>query len=110
MMSGYIQVVTTTEKEDDALAIAQDLVQRRLAGCVQIVGPVRSVYRWRERVETAQEWQCWIKSREELYPQIEKAILAGHPYEEPEILALPVTEGSAGYLAWLDASLGSGCA
>jgi periplasmic divalent cation tolerance protein len=100
-MSDYIQVVTTTEHREDAERIARELVEVRLAACVQIVGPVTSIYRWRGKVETAQEWQCWIKSRSGLFPQIEQAIRRLHPYEVPEILAMPVIDGSPDYLKWL---------
>lgn len=98
----YIQVVTTTEHREDAERIARALVEERLAACVQVVGPITSTYRWRGAVETAQEWQCWAKSRRDLYDAIEQAIGRLHPYEVPEILAVPILAGSAGYLAWLD--------
>jgi periplasmic divalent cation tolerance protein len=101
-MSEYIQVVTTTEKQEDAQQIANVLVEERLASCVQIVGPIHSTYHWQGKIENAQEWQCWAKSRLELYDQIEKAIRGVHPYEVPEILAMPILTGSADYLAWLD--------
>lgn len=104
-MNEYIQVVTTTDKREDALAIASALVEQRLAACVQVTGPVTSVYRWKGRVETTEEWQCWAKSRHDRYTQIEKAIRKCHGYEEPEILAMPVTAGSKSYLAWVDAEV-----
>lgn len=102
-MSEYIQVVTTTEKEEDARRIARSLVERRLAACVQVLGPVTSTYRWQGAIETAREWQCWAKSRRELFEQIDEAIRQIHPYEVPEILALPIVAGSQSYLAWLEA-------
>ena len=104
-MSEYIQVVTTVERREDAERIARELVQRRLAACVQVVGPIASTYRWRGKIETAQEWQCWAKSRRNLYDEIERSIRELHPYEVPEILAVPVLAGSADYLAWLDAEV-----
>jgi periplasmic divalent cation tolerance protein len=104
-MSSYVQMVTTTAKQEDAERIAQALVERRLAACVQIVGPVTSVYRWQEKIETAQEWQCHIKSRGEHFATIEAAIRSLHPYEVPEIIALPIHAGSAPYLAWIDAEV-----
>jgi periplasmic divalent cation tolerance protein len=100
-MPECIQVVTTTARRDEAQRIAQALVEERLAACVQIVGPVTSTYRWQGRIETAEEWQCWAKSRLELYERIEQAIRRLHPYEVPEILAMPVVAGSAGYLEWV---------
>lgn len=101
-MADYIQVVTTTEHEQDAQTIARQLVQQRLAACVQVLGPITSTYRWEGRIETAQEWQCWAKTRRELYEQIERAIRQIHSYELPEILAVEIVAGSRGYLAWLD--------
>jgi periplasmic divalent cation tolerance protein len=68
---------------------------------VQIVGPITSTYRWQGKIETSEEWQCWAKGRSELYAQIEQAIRRLHPYEVPEILAVPVVAGSEGYLKWL---------
>ena len=105
-MPEYIQVVTTTERRDDAERIAGELVERRLAACVQIVGPIGSTYRWHGQIETTQEWQCWAKSRRDLYDQIEQAIRQLHPYEVPEILAIPIVAGSVSYLAWLDGEVG----
>jgi len=100
-MTDAIQVITTTENREDADRIAQRLVEDRLAACVQVLGPISSTYRWQGTVETAQEWQCLVKSRRQLYDQLEEAIRRIHPYDEPEILALPVLAGSEGYLAWL---------
>ena len=101
-MKNYIQVVTTTENKEDAQKIATDLVGKRLVACVQVIGPVSSTYWWREKIEEAEEWLCIMKSRKDLYEQIEKTLKRIHPYEEPEILATPIVEGSRSYLAWLD--------
>ena len=101
-MNQYIQVVTTVEKEEDAARIARALVEKRLAACVQVLGPVTSTYRWRGSIETAREWQCWAKSRQALFERIAEAIRQIHPYEVPEILALPIVAGSPDYLAWLE--------
>ena len=101
-MAEYIQVVTTTGHKEDAQAIARALVEERLAACVQVLGPITSTYRWEGEIETAQEWQCWAKSRRELYGRIEEAIVRLHPYEVPEILAVEILSGSRSYLAWLD--------
>ena len=100
-MEGFIQVMTTTEKREDAERIARRLVETRLAGCVQIVGPITSIYRWQGKIETAGEWLCLIKSRSTCYGAIEEAVRSLHPYETPEIIALPVEAGSSDYLAWL---------
>ena len=100
-MTDYIQVVTTTERKEDAESIARSLVERRLAACVQVVGPITSTYRWEGKIETSQEWQCWVKSRRQRYEEIEDAIRRLHPYEVPEILAVPILAGSRSYLTWL---------
>jgi periplasmic divalent cation tolerance protein len=102
IMASAIQVVTTTQKRQDAEKIAEVLVEKRLAACVQIVGPVLSIYRWKGNVESAEEWQCHIKTRGDLYDDVEAAIRASHPYETPEIIALPVLRGSREYLAWIN--------
>ena len=104
-MEGFIQVTTTTEQRADADRIARDLVERRLAACVQIVGPITSIYRWKGKVETAREWLCLIKSRAEHYASLEQAVRALHPYETPEIIAVPVNAGSRDYLDWLGGQL-----
>jgi periplasmic divalent cation tolerance protein len=104
-MSEYIQVVTTTERREDADRIALVLVEQRLAACVQVSGPISSTYRWRGNIETAQEWQCRAKSRNDLFPEIERAIRGLHPYEVPEILATPIIAGNGSYFDWLKEQL-----
>ena len=69
-MEEYIQVFTTTEKKEDAVKIAKTLVEKRLAGCIQIVGPIESTYWWEGDVETAEEWLLFIKTRKNLYERI----------------------------------------
>ena len=101
-MKSYIQVTTTTETKEEAEKIAQYLVEQKLAACVQITGPIASTYRWKGKVETAQEWLCLIKTREDLYDKVEKAIKELHSYETPEIIAVPIIKGSSEYLSWLD--------
>jgi periplasmic divalent cation tolerance protein len=108
-MERFIQVMTATDKREDAERIARSLVEARLAGCVQIVGPITSIYRWKGRIETAGEWLCLIKSGEERYGAIEEAIRSLHPYETPEIIAVPVTAGSRDYLDWLAGELAAPC-
>ena len=104
-MTNHTQTLTTTQTKADAQAIANALVEKRLAACVQIVGPITSTYRWHGEIETAEEWLCLIKSREDLYEQLEQAILETHPYDVPEILAVPVVSGNKRYLEWLDSEL-----
>ena len=104
-MTNYIQVVTTSESKEDAEQIAWTLVEARLAACVQIVGPIISTYRWKGATETAEEWQCLAKSRADLFAEIDETIRGLHPYEVPEIIALPIAAGSSAYLEWLEAEL-----
>jgi periplasmic divalent cation tolerance protein len=101
-METYVQVTTTTETEADAQTIASKVVEKRLAACVQIIGPITSTYRWQGKIESAEEWLCVIKSKAALYEKLEKTILEIHPYEEPEIIATPIAKGSEGYLAWVE--------
>jgi periplasmic divalent cation tolerance protein len=105
-MTDYIQVLTTTEHREDAERIARLLVEQRLAACVQVTGPITSTYRWQGQIETAGEWQCWAKTRRGLFAEIEQAIRQSHPYEVPEILAIPILDGSADYLAWVERETG----
>jgi periplasmic divalent cation tolerance protein len=104
-MESYIQVLTTTEKKEDAERIATCLVEKRIAACVQIAGPITSIYRWKGKIESALEWQCWIKSKEVLFKEIEKTIKSVHPYEVPEIIVVPIVEGSTEYLGWLESEV-----
>lgn len=104
-MTQHIQVITTTKNKTDAEKIAEVLVENKLAGCVQIIGPISSVYRWEGRMEKADEWLCLIKTTSTLYEDLETALCKIHPYKIPEILAIPVVAGSKNYLSWLDNTL-----
>ena len=104
-MEEYIQVLTTAATRDDAQAIADALVEHHLAGCVQIVGPIVSTYRWKGAVERADEWLCLIKTETRLYPTLEQFIKARHTYDTPEIIAIPIVAGSQTYLQWLSREL-----
>jgi periplasmic divalent cation tolerance protein len=105
-MEEYIQVTTTADTKETAEKIATVLVQKRLAACVQIVGPISSVYWWKGKVEKTNEWLCIVKTRKNLYEAVEASIKANHTYEVPEIIAVPIVEGSKGYISWLDEELG----
>ncbi|MBE0478046.1 divalent-cation tolerance protein CutA [Candidatus Aerophobetes bacterium] len=105
MTEEYIQVITTCEKKEDAEQIAKNLIEKRLAGCIQILGPILSTYWWKGSVERAEEWLCFIKSKKSCFADIEKTIKKIHPYEIPEIIALPIVQGSKDYLTWLGGEL-----
>ncbi len=100
-MAQHIQVHTTVEHRQDAAAIARTLVERRLAACAQILGPIASTYWWKGKIETTEEWACIAKSRLDAYPELEAAIREVHPYETPEIIATPIVAGSRDYLDWI---------
>ena len=97
-----IQVVTTTAEKKDAEALAQAVLESRLAACVQISGPIDSRYWWNGRIETVSEWLVTIKTRRDLFKRLEKLLLEKHPYDQPEIVGTTVVEVSAGYLKWLN--------
>ena len=101
MKNSYLQVITTVSGKSDAEKIARALIAKDLAACVQIGGPIKSIYRWKGRIETAKEWVCIIKTRKSFYKKVEKAIKENHPYEVPEIIAVSIVEGSKTYLKWL---------
>ena len=101
-MADHIQVTTATDSKEHAEQAATMLVERRLAACVQIVGPIQSVYHWQGKIESGEEWLCVAKTRRELYDQVEAAIRESHPHDEPEIIATEIVAGSQGYLDWLD--------
>ncbi len=96
-------VLTTAGSETQANEIAETLVGRRLAACVNIVGPICSVFRWEGEIQTEEERLLVIKSRTTSFQEIEKAILEVHSYECPEIIQLPIHAGFKHYLAWLGA-------
>jgi periplasmic divalent cation tolerance protein len=102
-MKEYIQVFTTVEKREDAERIASSVVNKRVAACAQVIGPIQSTYWWKGKVEEAGEWLLMMKTRQDLFSSLEKEIRAVHPYEVPEIIALPIVAGSASYLQWIEA-------
>lgn len=104
-MTGYIQVLTTIDTKNGAQRIARAIVEKRLAGCVQVIGPITSTYWWEGTIESAEEWLCLIKSQADVYSRLEKAIRDVHSYDVPEILAVPVAEGNQRYLDWLGGEL-----
>lgn len=101
MAAAAILVLTSLPDGDSARRLARELVEARLAACVQIGAPVESLYHWRGRLETATEVPVAIKTRSAAWPDLERAIRASHPYELPEIVAVPIEKGLPGYLAWL---------
>jgi periplasmic divalent cation tolerance protein len=100
-------VYCTCPDHDTALRIAQALVDQHLAACVNVVPGLTSVYRWQGQRETALEVLLLIKTQQAVYPELEAALLALHPYELPEIIAVPIEAGLPAYLSWIETGTGA---
>ena len=103
MAVAAIVVLTNLPDRDSARRLAHTLVEGKLAACVNIGATVESIYHWHGQIETANEVPIAIKTRALLYSEVEAAIRRFHPYELPEIVAVPITHGSPAYLAWIAA-------
>ncbi|WP_420994473.1 divalent-cation tolerance protein CutA [Cupriavidus sp. 30B13] len=99
--SETILVMTALPDAGAAARVARAVLEARLAACVNRLAPCESEYWWRGRLETAREWPLLIKTTQDRYAALEAAIRLAHPYEVPEIVALPVVAGFAPYLAWV---------
>jgi periplasmic divalent cation tolerance protein len=106
-MTDKIVVLNTCGSGEEAERLARSLVDRRLAACVTVISPARSFYRWKGAVADSVEWLLVIKTSRPLFAQLRTALESMHSFELPEIIALPVTEGSADYLSWMDGELQS---
>ena len=104
-MNERVVALSTAGTAEDAERIARALVERRLAACVNVVPGVVSIYRWKGAVEKDEERLLVIKTRAERLEALREALVELHPYEVPELVALPVEAGHAPYLAWLDESV-----
>jgi len=104
-MTDKIVVLSACDSEAQAASLARHLVEQRVAACVNIVPGARSVYRWKDGIEEAAEWLLVIKSRRDLLPALRLELGKLHSYEVPEVVALPVVDGSEAYLSWLDREL-----
>ena len=101
-------VFTSLPDRAAAERLADALVEKRVAACVNILAPCRSVYRWKNGLQRDEEHPVLIKTTEERYAALEAAIRAGHPYELPEIIAVPVERGLPAYLDWVTAETAAG--
>ena len=104
-MTDKIVVLTTCDSEQRAEKLARHLVEGHLAACVNILPKARSIYRWEGKIEDSAEWLLVIKSRRDLFAPLRAEIQKLHTYDLPEIVALPVVDGSEAYLGWLDGQL-----
>jgi periplasmic divalent cation tolerance protein len=101
MSEPTVVVMTNLPTREAALGLAREMIARRLAACVNVLAECTSVYRWQGEVENATETPVLIKTRAALFPEVETAIRQLHPYELPEIIAVPVSCGSSEYLDWV---------
>ncbi|HXM42978.1 MAG TPA: divalent-cation tolerance protein CutA [Bryobacteraceae bacterium] len=106
-MTDKIVVLSTCATEEEAAKLARVLVEARLAACVTMVPGARSVYRWQGAVESAAECLLVIKSSRQLFEPLRTALEKAHGYDVPEVLAVPIVEGAANYLNWLEGQLGA---
>jgi periplasmic divalent cation tolerance protein len=102
-MADFMQVVTTVDNEDAAEMLARGMLEARLAACVQIVGPIRSLYWWQGSIDDAREWQLVIKTTSERLSELEAHIKANHSYATPEVTVTEISGGSREYLDWISA-------
>lgn len=104
-MTDKIVVFSTCGSEDEARKIAAALVEQHLAACVNILPPMTSVYRWKGQIESATEWLLVIKSGRELFEQLRLALEGAHSYELPEVIAIPIVDGSPNYMSWMEGEI-----
>ncbi len=104
-MTDKIVVLSTCASEEEATGIARALVEKRLAACVNLVNGVRSIYRWKDAIEDSQEVLLMIKTSRALFENVRAQIEKLHSYELPEVVALPVVDGTEQYLEWIDRAL-----
>ncbi|MEE8379474.1 MAG: divalent-cation tolerance protein CutA [Gammaproteobacteria bacterium] len=105
MQDQYQLVLCTCPDQDSAQTIAEYLVDQGLAACVNILPGIQSIYTWQGKRESSQELLLVIKTTKNVYDALEKAIIGVHPYELPEIIAVNIEKGNAGYLSWISDSI-----
>ena len=104
-MTDKVVVLVTTGDLKEARKIAVELVKSRLAACVNLTGPMESVYKWQDKIERSRERLLVIKTSRELFPEVQAAIRKLHSYATPEMICLPIIDGSRDYLEWLSGSI-----
>jgi periplasmic divalent cation tolerance protein len=100
-MTDYVVILVTAGSESEAETIARALIEERLAACVNVISPIRSLYRWEGKVTDDREWLLLIKTRAERFSAVEARVKTLHSYQVPEVIALPIVAGAEGYLEWL---------
>jgi len=100
-ISETVVILVTCGSEEEAVKISNGLVEERLAACVNLISPIRSIYRWEEKIWDEKEWLLIIKTQRKRFQEIETRVKSLHSYSVPEIISLPIVEGSSPYLNWL---------
>jgi periplasmic divalent cation tolerance protein len=98
----FMQVQTTTDSRAEAMELAHAAVQARLAACAQVAGPIASTFWWEDGIERVEEWLIMLKLPADRYDELADFLTERHSYDEPEIIAVPIVAGSAGYLDWIE--------
>jgi periplasmic divalent cation tolerance protein len=97
----FLHVQTTADSRAEAMELAQDAVEARLAACAQVAGPIASTFWWEDGIERAEEWLIMFKLPAGRFPELADFLMERHSYDEPEIIAMPIVAGSASYLDWI---------
>jgi periplasmic divalent cation tolerance protein len=101
-MSKFIQVITTVSDKNEAEIISENILKNKYAACSQIIGPIKSKYWWKGKLEESDELYCVFKTKKDLFKKIKNEIIKLHSYEVPEIIAVPIKYGFDKYLKWID--------
>lgn len=107
MSAQHVIVSSTTDSEDEARRLAAKAIEAQLGACAQVVGPITSVYRWEGAVQTDTEWRVEVKTVDRVVSPLTEHLKTHHSYDVPEIVATPITGGSAEYLTWVEDESGS---
>ena len=97
----FLQVFVTIDDKEKAYALCKEVVDKRLAACAQVLGPIQSIYWWQGKVEDSEEWLILMKTSQDRYAELERTVISLHPYDTPEVIAIPILKGSEKYLKWL---------
>ena len=101
-MKKLIQISVTAPDKNTALKIGRSLVEKKLVSCMQITGPIQSIYWWNNEIEDQEEYLCLAKTREDLFEAVKNEVYDLHPYEVPEIIAVPILLTSKDYGRWIE--------
>ena len=100
--SDLVMCLTTTDSQETAVKLSEALLESRLAACIQIDGPIQSIYRWESKIESATEFRLSIKSRRNHCDSLKSAVQKLHPYDVPQIVFVPIADSSTSYQKWVN--------